>query len=122
MPLMERLSLTDRAVLFAADALDGYGRFTVTTGVEINVRWEDVRQESSDPQNTVESVPATAFVDRVITVGSVLWHGRLVDLPASPTNLYKVVGYNGTPDIKGRITSHTVTLIRYNNTLPEVTS
>jgi hypothetical protein len=121
MPLMERLSLTDRAVLFAADTLDGYGRFTVTTGVEISVRWEDARQESGDPQNMVESIPATVFVDQVVTVGSLLWHGRLVDLPASPTNLYKVVGYNGTPDIKGRITSHVVTLTRYNNTLPEVT-
>jgi hypothetical protein len=120
MPAPEVRNLTGYAVLWARSAIGGYGQFKVSSPIEIRVRWEDVRQESNDPQNTVESSPVTAFVAQVIEVGSLMWYGRLADLPDSPTDLYKVTAYNGTPDIKGRVSSHVVTLTRYGDSLPEV--
>lgn len=122
MPAPEVQDLNDYAVLWAASSKDNYGRFKVSPPVEIRVRWEDSLHESTDPQNTVEARPAEVFVDRAISIGSVLWHGRQKDLPSTPTSLYKVAGYDGTPDIKNRFTQRTVSLVRYGDTLPEVVS
>jgi hypothetical protein len=119
-PAPEVRSLNDDAVLWAISSTDGYGRFKVSSPIEIRVRWEDSRQESADPQNMVEARPAQAFVDRVIDIGSVLWHGRLKDLPAVPTELYKVSGYNETPDIKNRFVQRAVTLVRRGDAPPEI--
>lgn len=120
MPAPEVRDLNDYAVLWSVASLDGYGRYKVSAPVEIRVRWEDSKQESTDPQNTVESRPAEVFVDRVISIGSILWHGRLRDLPAAPTGLGKVSSYDSTPDIKNRFMHRTVTLTRYGDALPEV--
>lgn len=120
MPAPEVRGLNDYAVLWAVASTDGYGRFTVSAAAEIKVRWEDSKQESTDPQNTVEASPAKVFTDQAIVIGSILWHGRLRDLPTVPTGLYKVTSYNGTPDIKNRITQHSVTLTRYGDALPTV--
>jgi hypothetical protein len=120
MPGPEVRSLNDYAVLWAASAVGEYGRNSVSAPVEIKVRWEDSRQQSTDPQNVVESRPATVYVDRDITINSVLWHGRLQDVPTVFTELYKVTGSDFTPDIKNRVTQRTVTLTRHGGTLPTI--
>lgn len=120
MPAPELCNLTDYAVLWETSTSDGYGRSKVSAAVEIRVRWEDSRSESGDPQNTVQSNPVTVFVDRAIAMDSILWHGKLVDVPTVPTGLCKVVGVGYTPDIKGRVTQRTVTLMRHGDVLPEI--
>jgi hypothetical protein len=120
MPAPEVRNLNDYAVLWEASSTDGYGRFKLSPPIEIGVRWEGSTNESVDPQNTVQLSLTEVFVDREVPIGSVLWHGRLRDLPTTPTNLMKVAGSDTTPDIKNRFTQYTVTLIRYGNALPEV--
>lgn len=107
-------------MLWAAAATDGYGRSKVLAPVEIRVRWDGSFVESTDPQNTVQAQSAEVFVDRDITMGSLLWHGRLSSLPENPTGIKEVTGYEATPDIKNRFVQRTVTLTRYNDALPEV--
>ena len=120
MPAPEVLNLTDHAVLWAASDVDYYGMGKVSSPSEIRVRWEGSAEISGDPQDTVQATPVAVYVDRAVTVGSILWHGRLQDLPAVPTGLFLVTGYSTMPDLKGRNLQRTVTLARYNDTLPEV--
>jgi hypothetical protein len=120
MPALEITGLNDYAVLWAASSTDQYGRFKVSEPVEIRVRWDGSQVESTDPNNTVQAQPAEVLVDRVITVDSILWHGKLRDLPAVPTNLAKVIGYEAVPDIRNKFIQRTVTLMRYNDSLPTV--
>jgi hypothetical protein len=120
MPAPEVRCLNDYAVLWAASTVGGYGRSGVSAPVEMRVRWEDSRQQSTDPQNVVEARPATVYVDRDVDVNSILWHGRLQDLPATLTELYKVTGSDFTPDIKNRVTQRTITLTRHSDTLPMI--
>ena len=120
MPSLEVTGLNDYAVLWAASATDQYGRFKVASSVEIRVRWDGSQVESTDPQNTVQAHSSEVLVDRVIAIDSIMWHGRLRDLPDSPTGLFKVVGYEAVPDIRNKFTQRTVTLMRYNDALPTV--
>ena len=120
MPAPEVLNLTDHAVLWAASDVDYYGMDKVSSPVEIRVRWEGSASVSGDPQDTVQATPTTVYVDRAVTVGSLMWHGELRDLPDPPTGLFLVVGYDVTPDLKGRNMQRTVTLARYSDLLPEV--
>jgi len=119
MPAPEVRDLIDYAVLWAATSTDGYGRSKISAPVEIRVRWEDSREESTDPQNTVQASPATVFVGQAISIGSVMWHGRLKDLPTTSADLFEVTGYKTTPDIKNRFMQRTVTLTRHGDVLPE---
>jgi len=119
-PAPEVRNLNDYAVLWETSSTDGYGRFKLSAPVEIRVRWEGTTSESTDPQNTVQAVPTEVFVDREIPIDSILWHGRLRDIPTAPTNLMKVTGSDATPDIKNRFTQRTVELTRYGNLLPEL--
>ena len=120
MPALEITGLIDYAVLWAVSSTDGYGQFKVSDPVEIMVRWDGSQVESSDPQNTVLATPSEVLVDRVIAVGSVMWHGRLRDLPDTLTGLVVVTGYEAIPDIKNRFTQRTVTLTHHGDTLPEI--
>jgi hypothetical protein len=120
MPAPEVRALNDYAVLWAAGVTDGYGRSKVLAPIEIKVRWEGSIAESTSSQDTVQSQPAEVFVDREVTIGSILWHGRLANLPESPTGLKEVTGYEVTPDIKNRFMQRTVTLTRYSDSLPTV--
>ena len=120
MPAIEIRGLNDYAVLWAASTVDQYGRFKVSSPVEIQVRWEDATQESGGAEDTVEAWPVTVYLNQAVTVGSIMWHGRMRDLPDVPTDLHKVSGINTVSDIKGRKYQRTATLTRYTDTLPTV--
>ncbi len=117
MPSIETTGLNDYAVLWAASTLDGYGKAKINAAVEINVRWEGRVQDSTNPNSGVESTPVEVFVDRAIETGSIMWHGRLQDLPDSPTNLFEVISSDYIPDLKCRNIQRTVVLAKYNNSL-----
>jgi len=122
MPSPEISNLTDYAVLWEAAALDDYGEPTVYYPIEIRVRWEESYTESADSQNTTQSISTTIFVDRELAIGSILWHGRLLELPSPVTGLIlsSVTSYNTVPDIKGRVLQRTATLTRLSESLPLV--
>lgn len=119
MPAPEISNLKQYAVLWTASTIDRYGKQTVEEPVEIRVRWEKAVLESSDPRTTVQSSPTEVFVDREVAIGSLLWLGRLRDLPTTPTELMRVTGYDVVYDVKGRFAQRTLTLIRHGDTLPE---
>jgi len=128
MPPIEVQNLKQRAVLWMSSGVDNYGKFTVTTPVEIDCRWEEKRHQSMAPDNTVIAADSTVYVDRVVRQGSIMWKGtlkewtKLLTTPAAtnPRWLKEVSSYNEIPDIKGRKVQRTVTLTHYNEQLPTI--
>lgn len=120
MPPVETQSLNQWAVLWEAGPYDAYGKYKVQPAIEVRCRWETKRDMGEGAQDTVASITDTVFVDRFIKLGSILWKGKLVDLPITPTNLKEVSEYKEVPDLKGRRFQRTLTVVRYNEQLPTV--
>ena len=120
MPPIEITGLYDYAVLWAAGTPDGYGRTKLGAPQEVRVRWVGGQQEAQDPQSTSESWPTEVTIGQDVTPGSIMWYGKLVDLPTVPTDLYRVVGIQSTKDIKGRRTHRALTLVRLSDTRPDL--
>jgi len=105
------------AVYWKASGHDNYGQPKVTTPVEIQVRWEKGRNESTGPNGELQAIDGTLVVDREIPIGSILWLGVLADYVSTDTKM-QVLDYKETPDIKNRNVHRAVTVKRYTDTLP----
>lgn len=119
MPVMETGNLTQKAVLWAANGFDSYGEPKVDAGVEISVRWEDGRGEVTDAKGNAIAYDATVTVDRRITVGSIMWLGKLADYASTETKL-RVVSFSEVPDVKGQNKWREVLLARLSDELPDL--
>ena len=115
---METSSLKQKALLWAANGVDNYGDVKVDAAIEIDVRWEDRREETVDANGKTIAVDATVYVDRVIPVLSIMWLGTLRTVADPPVNLNQVLVSGSIPDVKGRHYRRWVKLMRYSNELP----
>lgn len=118
MPSIETADLKQNAVLWMAD-LTGYaddaGNARITTPIDIRVRWEASKGEG-------EKRKARVVVDREITKGSILWLGKMIDLPNPPTkpsDLMQVIAYSTIPDVNNRQQRKLVDLVLLGSQLPE---
>lgn len=118
MPAIETANRKQKAVLWAASGHDDYGEPKVNSAVELSVRWTEGREETTDAQGEVVSYDATVRVDREIAVGSVLWKGKLADVPSPTSDLFRVVARKTVPDLKGRDFERIVFLKRLSESLP----
>src|SRR5687768_9890959 len=108
------------AVLWAIAGKDKYVNPTVSAAIALKVRWIDKQTESLDADNQVVRSDVMVKTNRDIGIGSILWKGKLPDVPSPPTDLYQVIQSRDVPNIKNRETRYTVFLIRFGDTLPEV--
>jgi hypothetical protein len=120
MPTVERVGLTQRAVMWAPSGVDNYGNTRVSSPVEILCGWPQVKTKPGNAQSDAVSRTEQLAVDRDIAIGSILWLGSLADLPDTPESLREVVSVTKTPDIKGRQFRYTVGLAAFSNSLPAV--
>lgn len=117
MPDISKADLRQTAVLWIADSTlptDEFGIQRISTPIEIKVRWESGKGEGA-------SRKATAFISQEISEGSVLWLGKLSDLPASPekpTNLMQVTSYKEIPDVKSKFPRRFVEMVLLGTQLP----
>jgi hypothetical protein len=122
-PPPERASLKQKAVYWAVSGRDAYNEPTLAPPVEIPVRWETQRGETTDASGNEIATDATAYLMQRVTLGSNLWLGTLAEWSATgsggqDTELMEVVSYSETPDIKGRVASRSVQLRRFRNANP----
>ena len=116
MPAIEKSNRKQYAVLWAtpiSGSFDPFGESRIEDPIEIKVRWEDEKSEVGRK--------ATVYVFQEIAEGSVMWKGKLTDLPPAPEkprNLMQVVQYNETPDVKGRVNLRAVRLVLLGSQLP----
>lgn len=108
------------AVLWAIAGKDKFSAPKVSSPIALKVRWIDKQSESLDANNQVIRSDVTVKTNREIGVGSILWKGKLADVPSPAINLYQVIGSRTVPNVKNRETRYTVFLIRYSDTLPTV--
>lgn len=110
------------AVLWAYAGRDNHGDVKISaTAVALKVRSEKVTREVLDSNGTIQATDLTLVVDRSIAEGSIIWFGKLADVPDDTndlTDLKQVVTYSELPDIKGRKFRREVTLIKYGDRLP----
>ena len=123
MTSIERVSIPQRAMLWAFSSFDNYGQAQVSAAVEIDVEWPQGFSESNANQDSKESSSDTLVVNENVALGSILWFGKEEDLPtgtADPSPLYSVVSRNLQPDIKARNFRYTLTVTRFSATLPTI--
>ena len=113
-------SLHQKAILWTANGYDDDGEHKVSAAVEVDVRWEEGRQETIDPQGNTIAIDAIVYINQEVAIGGVMWLGELADVPDTPTNLKEVVSYTQIPDIKNRNTLYAVSLMKLSNELPTI--
>lgn len=102
MPVLEKVSREQDAVLWSRMGFDGHGEPELASPTAIKVRWNQARREVIDATGAPVAVDATVVVDRDIVLGSRMWLGHITDLPSPVTEQMEVVSFTKTPDIKGR--------------------
>jgi len=125
MPSIETDCRFQKALLWeSAETYDRKGNAKVSAAVELDVRWENKRQDILDPEGNTISTDATVVVDRVIAVGSVMWQGGAADVPGTsgipPGDFLYVAVFTDIPDVKGIEHRRRVFLVRSTDTLPEI--
>lgn len=124
MPAFEEMDLLQYAILWEhTGKYDRHGQPTVNSyPVEIQVDWQVNQREGMDKQGNVITLEGSARVGREIRIGSVMWLGRLADLPASnrvPNDeLVQVTSYKESWDIKLQNAAREVTFMRLRDSLP----
>lgn len=112
MPAQETSHRFQTALYWPFAGVDDYGQPVVSSSPqELSVRWEQTRQEATDPQGNTITVDAVAVVDRKVTVGSEMWLGSLDDWlgtgsgsAGSDDEVMRVASYDEVPDLRGRAT------------------
>jgi len=124
MPPVERDAQYQRAVLWAANGtITRYGEKEVSAAVEIPARWEEGILRTVNEDGTPSASSGTIHLDQAVAAGSIMWLGKLVDLPSpisESTGLMEVVGVNEMTDISGRDIKHDVTVQKFRGALPTV--
>lgn len=124
MPPLEEMDRYQDALYWPTTGTDQYGQpvhdFTAGAVVCLKVRWVNKRRLSSDAQGSPITIDASVVSNRELTVGSLMWLGKLADTPGTSetpeSDLMIVVGYDHAMDIKGRKTRREALLQRYKNT------
>ena len=117
---LETSGLHQKAVLWLIEGTDTYGQTKVGLPNEVSVRWEKGLVLSLLPTSAAEQVEATVYTDQVIPVGSIMWEGKLDDMPDPLVDLRKVEHVKQIPDIKNRYVRYVSLLTNYHDTPLEV--
>lgn len=121
MPSPENNDLLDSAILWRkSDTKNDYNRPVLRPYEEVNIDFSLKRRQSTDAKGSVINYDATAITEETYPIDSILWVGKLKDMPALPTPLYVVKGYSESNDIKNRETKYRANLVRYTDALPTV--
>ena len=105
MPAIEESDLSSYAVLWPCVGFDGYKNSILSfPPVEIPCRWK-TGSRTTNPQVGTEDV--LMIVSQDVAKGSVIWIGKLEDLPDpsldpafNQTEIYTVVDKKNTPDLR----------------------
>lgn len=92
-----------KAVWWARQSQDRYGRWTFSPPIEISCRWEDSMVEFLDARGETQTSKAVAYVDRELSIGDRLMEGEMdSNTPDDPmsTSSYEVRRMDALPNFK----------------------
>lgn len=125
MPPLETMDLRQRAVVWDVVGADQYGEPTVSDDPrEIPVWWTWTRKEITDANGNTVTIDAQVVTAEEIGVDSLLWLGKLCDLPtgssfsAEDEELMVVVSFRKAGDVLQRHTRRELSVQRFRDTLP----
>jgi len=119
---IETHGATTNFTYWEAAGKDRYSNIKVLAGVLITGRIENKKIKTSDAQgNEVSADAMLRDLDQEVVVGSIIWVG-LPEVYSSATNLFEIISFTSTPDIKGRYFRRTAALIRFKDELPTITA
>lgn len=114
--------LTQTAVAWLAAPPDSRGINQVHTPIEIKCRLTKGNRRTHDALSQRVELSGSMDVDRTLPIGTLLWMGRITDLPSPEVTviegLMQVESFNEIADVKGRHTRKSVDLSAYSETLP----
>jgi len=96
------------------------GKVELLAAVELKVRWEEDNGEVIQPNGATIGYSDRVMVSQTVAVGSIMWKGRLANVPGTPDDLRQVIASKDITDIKGRIAYRELKLMKYGNTLPTI--
>lgn len=129
MPAMESMDLHGRALLWRVAGVDNYADILVAAPVEIRLRLNDTATEALDPQGNKIALDATIVTAVDLNIGDVLWMAPSQYYSAmeqyvgtgsgevDPT-YWQVKMFNGTPDLKYRVTRREAGILRFRGSPP----
>lgn len=123
MPSLQSASRNQLAVLWPATAVDNFGNPVLGAREQIRVRWETGERATKEQTGTVDAI---VYVGKVIPKGSILWLGKLADVPSPNVTtefgavlLYSVISYNEVPAVKGSGKTQWVEAMRSSSQIPQ---
>lgn len=123
MPSNEESCRHQFAVMWTPNGHNMQGDKQINAGTELGVRWEDAPSNPRNSKGDEEEFDARIMVNQDVTLGSIFWQGQTSDLPTPVTdvsNLYEVVEFIKTPDVKGRNFRRVCLLKKWSDTLPTI--
>ncbi len=127
MPPLETMDRTVSAVWWIKNSVDRYGEETYQTPIEIKVRWIDNRKRVSGQNTNSVGYDISLVADRDLVAESVIWKGKLVDLPNPQdgviviNDLMRIESSKQTQDLKGRFTRYEANANRYKSQIAAAT-
>jgi len=120
MPRPETASRKQKLVYWAPlTTSTSTGRKKVSsTKVELKVRWVEGQADALNATGETIRLDAQVKVAQDVTIGGIMRLGALVDLPATPTNLFEIVTFKKVPNLKGKSYDRWAGLQRYSDSLP----
>lgn len=131
MPAMESKDLHGRALLWRVSGVDNYAEILTAAPVEIRLRLNDSATEALDPQGNKIGLDATIVTAVDLGIGDVLWMAPSDKYSAleqytgtgsgvDDSDYWQVKMFNGTPDLKNRITRREAGIMRFRGSPPEL--
>lgn len=133
MPAVEYTDRNQRALLWRRSGNDAYARQIVALeSEEIWVIWDSKKTEMRAPDGKKINVDGQITTITDIEIGSIVWEGGLEDLRDSLpgtgtgtstfdiplTELFEVVAFDASYDLKGRVQARIAGIKRYSDTMP----
>lgn len=111
-----------KAVFWEASGYNNLGEPTVESPVEMDVRIERELEDVLDTRGNRISTSHQLFVDRDVTIGSLIWIGEKCNLPSPVPELFQVVDFVKIPSVDGTLYDRCAKLIRYSDGEPILTA
>lgn len=127
MPHQETAFRRDYVLYWERSTPDRHGQSKVLPYIEVKVRWDDNLTLGRDSQGNPVAYDAQIVAAREFKPGSIVLHQTEdyyvgTGSEALHLELYEVVSYDKTPDIKNRAKAYVVKLKRFRGDFPEVVS
>jgi len=109
-------------VYWEATGKNDLGEYTFASPRELKVRIEEGLRETIDPEGNTVASAKQINVPESIVIGSLIWVGKLKDLPTSPApEIHQVINHSTVPNVRARKYDRWIDTMRHSSKVPVLT-